>query len=78
MLAACLLHPIQLEIVEAMLWVDRPLSVSVLIRVFDGRETLSTIAYHVRRLNELGALRLVAKRQPPRGTEEKFYRLSGT
>jgi Helix-turn-helix domain len=74
-LAALLLHPLQLQIIEAMRWIDRPLSVSELVQVFFREHRLSTIAYHVRRLSELGALRAAGKRQPPRGSIERFYRL---
>lgn len=74
-LAASLLHPTQLHIVEAMRWIDRPLSPSQLVRVFCEEETLSTVAYHVRRLAGLGALRITRQRKV-RGTFEKSYRLA--
>ena len=70
-----LLHPIQIQIIEAMLWIDCPLSASVLVEAFNGEIRLSTVAYHVRRLKSLGALKLAGKRQPARGSTEKLYRL---
>jgi hypothetical protein len=74
-LAAQLLHSRQLQIIEAMRWIDQPLSASELVRVFAGEERLSAIAYHVRRLDSLGALKPAGKRHPTRGSEEKLYRL---
>jgi hypothetical protein len=75
MLGARLLHPIQVQIIEAMLWIDRPMSASVLVMVFGEELRLSAVAYHVRRLSSLRALRTVDKRQPMRGSPEKLYRL---
>jgi hypothetical protein len=74
-LAARLLHPVQLQIVEAMRWIDRPLSVTELFLVFGKEHRLSTIAYHVRRLASLGALRPKGRRSPVRGSIEKLYLL---
>lgn len=75
MLAVRLLHPMQLQIIEAMRWIGRPLSASQLVKVLDGEATLSTVAYHVRRLAELGALKPGGRRQV-RGAMEKSYRLA--
>jgi hypothetical protein len=71
-LVARALHPVQVEIVEAMSWIDRPLSAVELVRVFLGEQSLSTVAYHVGRLGALGALKPVGRRRV-RGTVEKFY-----
>jgi hypothetical protein len=73
-LAARLLHPIQLQILEAMHWIGQPLSTSQLVQVFDEERTLPIVAYHVRRLTAMGALRPAGRRKV-RGTVEKFYRL---
>jgi hypothetical protein len=75
MLGARLLHPIQVEIIEAMLWIDRPMSASALVKVFGEEIRLSTVAYHVRRLSSLRALRTVGERVPARGSPEKLYRV---
>lgn len=75
MLAARLLHPFQVQIIEAMRWIDHPLSASELVHVFGGRQRLSTVAYHLRRLDSLGGLKLAGQRRPTRGSVEKFYRL---
>jgi hypothetical protein len=74
-LAALLLHSCQVQIIEAMRWVDEPLSASELVHVLGTGQRLSTIAYHVRRLDSLGALTPAGKRHPPRGSEEKLYLL---
>ncbi len=74
-LAAHLLHPVQLQIIEALAWIDRPLSASELVKVFGGEQRLSAVAYHVRRLADVGALRQAEQRQPTRGSLEWLYRL---
>ncbi len=75
-LAARILHPIQVDVIEAMRWLDQPLSASELVQVFDRERRLSTIAYHVRRLYDLGALQPTGRREPVRGSIERFYRLA--
>lgn len=75
MLGVRLLHPIQVRIIEAMLWIDRPMSSSDLAKVFDGKNALSTVSYHVRRLDSLRALRVIDERTPSRGSPEKLYRV---
>lgn len=75
-LIARLIHPTQLAVIEAMLWIDRPLSSAELVRVFDGEVVLSSVAYHVRRLADLGVLELTSTRQV-RGAIEHFFRLAG-
>ncbi len=74
-LAARLLHPSQLQIIEAIRWIDRPLSVSELVQIFQREQRLSTVAYHVQYLAGIGALELVGHRQPARGAVEKLYEL---
>jgi DNA-binding transcriptional ArsR family regulator len=74
-LAARLLHPYQVQIVEAMRWIGHPLSASDLVLVFDRELRLSAVSYHLRRLNALGVLTLAAERVPARGSVEKFYEL---
>jgi hypothetical protein len=69
-----LLHETQLQIIEAMGWVDRPMSASQLVQVFDESTTLANVSYHVRRLREIGILRLSWTR-PVRGTKERLHRL---
>jgi hypothetical protein len=70
-----LLHKTQLEIIEAMGWVNRPMSASQLVQVFDESTTLASVSYHVRRLRGIGVLRLSWIR-PVRGTKERLHRLA--
>lgn len=70
-----LVHPTQVAIIEAMQWIDRPLSPVELARIFDGEIPLSSVAYHVRRLSELDVLANVGMRQV-RGAREHFYRFA--
>jgi hypothetical protein len=74
-LIARLIHPTQLAVIEAMLWIDRPLSSAELVRVFDEEIVLSSVAYHVRRLSELGVLELTGTRQV-RGAIEHYFQLT--
>lgn len=74
-LAARLLHPLQLQIIEAMRWIDQPLSVSELVHVFCKEQRMSAIAYHVRRLVVVGALQPTGQRLPARGSVERLYSL---
>jgi hypothetical protein len=74
-LVTLLLHETQLHIIEAMRWIDRPVSASQLVQVFDGSTYLSTVAYHVRHLRKLGVVRQSWSR-PVRGATERFYRLT--
>jgi hypothetical protein len=66
-------HPLKVSIVEALLWVGRPLSASDLTKLLDDKEFgLSHISYHAVKLGEIGALKVVRMRQV-RGATEKFH-----
>jgi len=47
-------HTTRLWIIEAMLWIDRPLSASELERVFGDTMSISAIAYHMTILAKFG------------------------
>jgi helix-turn-helix protein len=47
-------HPIRLWIIEAMLWIDRPLSASELKGVFGNKLSVSAISYHMTTLARVG------------------------
>ena len=67
------IHPVKVTIVEAMLWIERPLSSTDLVKLVDDDEVyLSHVAYHVRKLADAGAIAPVWKRQV-RGSIETFY-----
>lgn len=74
-LAACLLHPVKLQIIEAMRWIDRPVSSSQLVQALGETETLSSVSYHVRSLVTISVLKPV-RRRPVRGALETSYRLA--
>lgn len=69
---AALIHPTKVLIVEAMCWIDRPLSASELAKVFDGRPGTSAISYHLGSLVACGILELFRKEQV-RGALKKSY-----
>jgi hypothetical protein len=70
-----LVHPTQLAIIEAVRWIERPLSPVQLVRVFDHEIALTSVAYHVGRLADLGVLTPSGTRQV-RGATEHFFRLA--
>ncbi|MEX0973271.1 MAG: hypothetical protein WDZ46_08470 [Solirubrobacterales bacterium] len=74
-LSAHLLHPLQVEIVEALEWIDRPVSCSDLGHIFGAEQQLTHIAYHVRRLARLQVLQCVNEDRV-RGVVKSSYRLS--
>jgi hypothetical protein len=68
-----IVHPLKVEIVEALHWIDTPLSASDLTKVLGHRKyDLSHVSYHMVTLAKTGALRVVRTRQV-RGSTEKFY-----
>jgi DNA-binding transcriptional ArsR family regulator len=74
-LLARLLHPLQFQIIEAMHWIDRPLSASQLVQAFDcAPKELSALSYHLRRLRTLKIARLSRIRRV-RGAKERLYKL---
>ena len=68
-----IVHPLKVAIVEAMEWIERPVSASDLSKVIgDEKYGLSHISYHMVRLASAGAIEVVDTRQV-RGSLEKFY-----
>jgi hypothetical protein len=65
-------HPLKVAIIEAMLWIDRPISASELARVFLEEFDLSLVSYHLNKLAATGALEQVGERQV-RGALQRFY-----
>lgn len=70
-----LVHPVKVEIIEAMSWIGLPLSATDLDRVLRGQIGVSLLSYHLRKLAEVGALRKV-RREPVRGAVQTFYALN--
>lgn len=71
-----LLHPVQLQIIEAMRRIELPLSASDVTRILDGRMELSTVAYHFRRLAKLGVIK-PNKTEQIRGALRRPHHLAG-
>lgn len=76
-LVARVLHPVDVEIIEALMWVGQPLSAKRLENLFDDEERryLSKISYHVRKLAKAGIIEETGWR-PVRGVRETFYFLT--
>jgi hypothetical protein len=69
-----LFHPVQLEIVEAALWIDEPLSARTLCEVLE-RHPLNNLSYHVQKLKRAGVFRPAGTARR-RGAVEHFYTLA--
>jgi hypothetical protein len=71
----CLLHPAQVAVVEAHLWMREPLSAPVLHEVLSHEWPLGTVSYHVRRLAAAGVLEELYT-TPARGAVEIHHGLA--
>lgn len=73
-LVPLLVHPAKVAIVEALEWMEQPLSPTEMVILFDDDRDfyLSLVAYHVRGLVKVGVLEVVESRKV-RGATEKFY-----
>src|SRR4029077_1323451 len=70
-----IMQPIQVGMIEALLWIDRPIAPSDLARMCNGEHSASLIAYHANALAEFGVLRL-ADTEPVRGATRHLYVLT--
>lgn len=70
-----LVHPVKVAMIEAMEWIDVPLSPKELDRIFDEEYGVSLVAYHMRTLSEVGVVQMV-RQQAVRGALQSFYALS--
>jgi len=72
-LVPLIVHPLKVMIIEAIDWIDEPLSASDLTKVVDRKKFgLSHVSYHLNQLGKVRALKVVRRRQV-RGSIEKFY-----
>lgn len=72
-IVAHVIHPVKVAIIEAVAWIGRPLSPSLMEEVFAIPELyLSLVSYHAKGLADMGVLEIVAAR-PARGAMERFY-----
>jgi hypothetical protein len=74
-LAARLLHPVQVEIIEALRWIGRPLSATDFVYIFGGRRAGLRIEYHLRRLTKLEAVAPAKIGRAGASAAERPYRL---
>lgn len=74
-LAAVFIHPVQLQIIETLSQLDRPMSPSDLGRAFAGRPPVSTIAYHAKSLANSGVLEALKKERGQHGKTRTPYQL---
>jgi hypothetical protein len=70
------IHPLKVAIIEAMEWIGQPLAPSELVYLVDELDNekfgLSHVSYHMAKLRELGALKVV-QTEPVRGAQKHFY-----
>ena len=76
-LVAHVIGPIRLAAIEAMLWIEEPISTTLLTSVLEGLEVdgelyPGRISYHLRALAQYGLIEVVARR-PVRGAHENYY-----
>lgn len=73
-LVARVLHPTDVQIIEALRWIGQPLSAADLGQIFDGEVSWRLLGHHMRRLARLEAVELL--RAPTlRNVTDVFYRL---
>jgi hypothetical protein len=65
-------HPMKVSIVEAIRWIDRPVTSNDLFKSFDRPGGIGNVGYHVTELAKMGVLYAV-RQQPVRGTKETYY-----
>jgi hypothetical protein len=70
-----LIHPLKVAIIEAMEWVEVPLSPRDLDRIFDEQFGVSLVSYHMRTLVEIGVVEKVGQ-SSVRGALQTFYALA--
>jgi hypothetical protein len=66
------LHPLKVAIIEAMGWIEEPLSAKDLDQLFDEEFGLSLVSYHMRMLGDMGVLEK-AYQEAVRGALQRFY-----
>jgi hypothetical protein len=73
-LVPAFVHPTKIAILEAMVWIDEPLSATDLAGVFGEHEGIyvGTLSYHLVKLRKVGIICHVHSRAV-RGATEKFY-----
>jgi DNA-binding transcriptional ArsR family regulator len=76
-LVPLLVHPAKVAIIEAMAYIELPLSATDLDRLLQGEASVSLLSYHLRKLAEIGAIERV-RQDTVRGAVQTFYGLPGS
>lgn len=67
------IHPAKVAVIEAMQWIEQPLSSTELVNLFEDRKyNLGVLAYHVGSLAKVGVIEVTGVRQA-RGAQETYY-----
>lgn len=74
-LVSRVLHPVQVAVIEAMRWVDLPLSPSEIRLMLGGDYSTSHVAYHARALAGAGIIKLIDT-EAVRGSTRHLYILA--
>ena len=75
-LVPLVVHRTKLLILEAMLWIDEPLSATDVLQMYDGekkRQHVSSISYHLRSLALALPVLELYDEEPVRGAWRKLY-----
>jgi hypothetical protein len=75
-LAPRIIHPLKVAVIEALLWIDQPLSGPDFRKMFNERFTSACIAYHLDHLVTCDVLEVAAGRQQGRRMSKKLYFVS--
>lgn len=75
-LVPLLVHPVKVAAIEAMTWIDQPLSATDLDRILQSEFGVSLLSYHLRKLAELKVI-APTRRESVRGATQTFYALNG-
>jgi hypothetical protein len=72
-LVASTIHPVKVAIVEALQWINEPLSATELTEIFGHDDyNLDIVLYHLRGLVRLDVIEVTARRHA-RGAQENFF-----
>ena len=69
------IHPVQVQMIEALLYIGRPLTVGDFSRLFDGKPSTMALLHHVERLIRAGVL-AVDGCEHIRGAKVRLLRLA--
>lgn len=72
-LVSLFIHPAKVAVIEALHWIEQPLSSTEMVNLFEDRKyNLGVVSYHVSSLAKAGVIRAIGARQA-RGAQETYY-----